>query len=160
MMCLAASISCPLQANQTPMLPESPLVSSPAANDKYFIAYQSKRLPQWDFNVRMDRTDRAEQYHPTGTSNDLVGIQALSVSARRALPVSSPQWIYATFRSSQYSVTPEASSLPIAADSATAASIGWQFGEQEGFGLAVGYEYTDMGEVDINSVVMGVRYYF
>ncbi|GGF68046.1 hypothetical protein [Alteromonas lipolytica] len=158
---LVVMFSCPLLANQPPMLPDSPLVSTPVANTQYFIEYQSKRLPEWNFSMEINRS-YAERfgYDNRRVPVTLIGLEAVSVSARRALPVESTQWIYATFRSTQYWLTPQASMMPLAGDSDRAASVGWQFGELRGFNIAVGYEYRDVGETDLNSLVMGVHYYF
>lgn len=160
---LVAMFSCPLLANQVAMLPDSSLVTQPVGNTQYFIAYQSKRLPKWNFSVEVNRSFAARFTSDTRTlPMSVVGLEAVSLSARRALPVKSSQWIYATIRSTQYSLTPQSGAVPIVSDSDSdrAASVGWQFGEMRGFGVAVGYEYRDAGQVDINSLVMGVHYYF
>ena len=158
---LVAMFSCPLLANQAAMLPDSSLVTQPVGNTQYFIAYQSKRLPKWNFSVEVNRSYAARFASDTRTlPMSVVGLEAVSLSARRALPVKSSQWIYATIRSTQYSLTPQSGAVPIVSDSDRAASVGWQFGEMRRFGVAVGYEYRDAGQVDINSLVMGVHYYF
>ena len=158
---LVAMFSCPLLANQSAMLPDSSLVTKPVGNTQYFIEYQSKRLPKWNFSVEINRSYAARfGSDPRAVPITMIGLEAVSLSARRALPVNSSQWIYATIRSTQYSLTPQAGAMPLVTDSDRAASVGWQFGEQRGFGVAVGYEYRDAGEVDINSLVMGVHYYF
>lgn len=158
---LVAIFSCPLLANQSAMLPDSSLVIHPAANTQYFIAYHSKRLPKWNFSVEINRSYAAR--FGSGTHivpYSMINLDAVSLSARRALPVNSAQWIYATIRSTQYSLSPQAGAMPLVNDSDRAASVGWQFGELRGFGVAVGYEYRDTGHIDINSLVMGVHYYF
>ncbi len=156
LLCLAGSFCSPLLANQTSFLPDSPLVSAPAGNSQYFIKYQNAKLPKWRFDVRMNGRNRT--YVPVTLPT--LDLAAVSVSARRAVTSSSRQWVYATLRNTQYFVNPEAAALPITGSNATAAGVGWQFGEPYGFGLAVGYEFRYVGEENNNSLVMGVHYYF
>ena len=159
LLCLAGSFSSPLLANQPAFLPESPLVSAPADNAQYVIKYQNARLPKWRFDIRMN--SRSNPYVPTNLPRvDLLDLAAVSLSARRAVTSSSTQWVYATLRNTQYFLNPQAAALPITGHNATAAGVGWQFGEPYGFGLAVGYEFRYVGDENNNSLVMGVHYYF
>ena len=68
LLCLAGSFSSPLLANQPAFLPESPLVSAPADNARYFIKYQNARLPKWRFDIRMN--SRSNPYVPTMLPRD------------------------------------------------------------------------------------------
>ncbi|NVK57701.1 MAG: hypothetical protein HWE26_19025 [Alteromonadaceae bacterium] len=158
---LVASLLYTFPASAASVLAESPLMLSPVGNDDYFIAYQSKRLPNWNFSLQVNRSYNARY----GNNTPLVpirisGVRAFSLSARRALPVNTPHWIYASIRSTQYTLSHQTLVMPLLGDHDRAASVGWQFGEQQGFGMAVGYEYRDIGAEDINSLVMGVHYYF
>lgn len=158
-LCLAGSFCSPLLANQPSVLPESPLVSAPVGNAQYFVKYQNARLPKWRFDVHMN--SRGNTYVPDLLPRvNLLDVAAVSVSARRAVTASSSQWVYATLRNTQYFLSPQAAELPLTGHNATAAGVGWQFGEPYGFGLAVGYEFRYVGDENNNSLVMGVHYFF
>ncbi|MDC8830090.1 hypothetical protein [Alteromonas gilva] len=158
---LVAGLLYSLSVSAASSLANRPLLISPVGNDDHFIAYQSKRLPKWNFSLQVNRSYAARFGNLTPSVPIVVsGVRAYSLSAHRALPLNAPHWIYATIRSTQYTTSPQTQAMPLLGEHDRAASVGWQFGELQGFGMAVGYEYRDIGEEDVNSLVMGVHYYF
>lgn len=156
---LAVGFCCPLMANSQ-YVPATPLVADASLGSHHVgIRYKSQLLPNWAFNVNLKSSERQSGVW-IDSVNQVLSLESLSVSAKRALSDNSPQWIYAKLSSTQYRVAPQGTGLPLADDNDMAATVGWEFGQNKGFGVAVGYEFRNIGKVNVNSLVMGVHYYF
>ena len=115
--------------------------------------------PAWSFNVHYIKPF---ELHPSGSAIVKTHTlpDTLTFSASRALPYFRSQRLFAAFQASntsQLTLPAELYQLP---NTGMAASFGWQLGRYNRFNMAVEYEYREVAEQDINSVLLGVQYYF
>lgn len=157
---IAVFLSGPVMANDSPGVPVSeaqlPLLSTPQASA---ISFKSDLLPKWSFGVRYDRAvphdsvwiDRISTHSP---------IDSIRLSASRSIFASSHQRIFASIQASNDFYTRSLDWLVLPGNAGVAASVGWFIGEVDSLNMAVEYEYREVGETDVNSLNLGVHYYF
>ncbi|MCW8090429.1 hypothetical protein [Alteromonas sp. ASW11-130] len=125
---------------------------------KSAFSYQTVLLPKWSFNLKFHR-----QLLGNGIWLDTVSqntpIESVRVSASRLISSNSSQRLFAALQGSNHSVIEEAL-LYLPTNAGNAASFGWQLGDQNSLNMALEYEYREVGEVDINTLMMGVKYAF
>lgn len=156
----AVLLSGSVMANDSPGFPvpekQLPLLSTPKPSA---ISFKSALLPKWSFDVVHDRAiplnsvwiDSISQHSP---------IDSIRLSASRAISSSSQQRIFASFQASNDFYTRSLDWLVLPGNAGVAASVGWFIGEVDSLNMAVEYEYREVGETDVNSLNLGVHYYF
>lgn len=160
LLAFAVLFSGPVMADNAPgvAVPESrlPLLSTPQPSA---ISFRSALLPKWSFDVRHDRAvphnsvwiDNISQHSP---------IDSIRLSASRTISASSGQRIFASVQASNDFYTRSLDWLVLPGNAGVAASVGWFIGEVDSLNMAVEYEYREVGETDVNSLNLGVHYYF
>ena len=131
-------------------------VASPYQSE---ISFRSQRLPAWRFGVRYNRelpyhdqwVDKISTYH---------SVDSVRVSASRSLLKDSSQRIFAALQTSNDQQAAYSDWLYLPYNAGTAASVGWQIGELNSVKMAVEYQYREVSDKDINSLLLGVQYYF
>lgn len=123
------------------------------------ISFQSKRLPAWEFGVRYDKE---VPYHEqwVDSINAVQPIDSVKVSASRSIVKNSTQRIFAALQTSNDDRQALVDWLYVPANAGTAASVGWQIGNMDSLKMAVEYQYREVSDKDINSLQLGVYYYF
>ncbi|QJR80220.1 hypothetical protein CA267_005240 [Alteromonas pelagimontana] len=123
------------------------------------ISYRSKRLPKWSFGVKYNRK---VNFHPlwVDSISENPSIDSIRLSAARMIPMTKSQRIFASVQTSNDHNFDVHDWVYLPANAGTAASLGWQLGASQDLNLAVEYEYREVGEVDISSLLLGVQYYF
>ena len=84
----------------------------------------------------------------------------MRVSASRSLVKDSSQRIFAALQTSNDQQAAYSDWLYLPYNAGTAASVGWQIGELNSVKMAVEYQYREVSDKDINSLLLGVQYYF
>lgn len=122
------------------------------------VSYHTTLLPNWTFDVEYDR-DFLPEHLGADIINQHSPIDSLRLSASRRLTASSSQRIYASVQGS-YEQNFGENLLYLNSNAGMAASFGWQLGDRRSLNMAVEYEYREVGEFDINTLIMGVQYAF
>lgn len=156
----AALLSGPVMADNAPesAVPDDSLafLSSPQASA---IRFKSALLPQWSFDVTHNRAvpgnlmwmDSISRHSP---------IDSIRLSASRTISDSSQQRIFASIQASNDFYTRSVDWVVLPGNAGVAASVGWFIGEVDSLNMAVEFEYREVGETDVNSLNLGVQYYF
>ncbi|WP_414829880.1 hypothetical protein [Alteromonas sp. H39] len=133
-----------------------PLLSTPQQSA---ISFRSALLPKWSFDVRHDR---AIPYNSVWIDTIALHspIDSIRLSASRTISSSSHQRIFASVQASNDFYTRSLDWLVLPGNAGVAASVGWFIGEVDSLNMAVEYEYREVGETDVNSLNLGVHYYF
>ncbi|QPG05120.1 hypothetical protein IT774_13425 [Salinimonas marina] len=120
---------------------------------------RSQAAPAWSFDIEYDKPFFA---HPAGATflPDNSVPETLTFSASRALPYFRSQRLFAAIQASNSNKVRLPAELYQLSNAGMAASFGWQLGDYERFNMAVEYEYREVAEQDINSLLLGVQYYF
>lgn len=123
------------------------------------ISYQSKDLPAWQFGVRYDRS---VPYHTQwlDSINSYHVIDSVKLSASRRIIQHSTQRIFAEIQTSSNYQNGLVEWQTLPQNAGNAASLGWQIGDSRSVNMAVKYEFRALSDVDINSLSLGVNYYF
>lgn len=137
-------------------LEKTTFVASPYQSE---ISYQSQDLPAWQFGVRYDRTvpyhtqwlDSIYSYHI---------IDSVKLSASRRIIQHSTQRIFAEVQTSSNYQNGLVDWQTLPQNAGNAASLGWQIGDNRSINMAVKYEFRALRDIDINSLSLGVHYYF
>ncbi|WP_218352187.1 hypothetical protein [Alteromonas lipotrueiana] len=130
-----------------------------SASNYQLWLYRSQAMPKWSFDIKYDK---AFLHHPAWASQlHSFGLpDTLRFSASRTLPYDRSQRLFAAFQTSNVQAVRLPVELYHISATGMAASVGWQLGEYQRFNMAVEYEYREVAEQDINSVLLGVQYYF
>lgn len=128
-----------------------------AAFRQQTLFFQTDVMPTWRFDVDLG------QLQPTSSETltplqPVLSMESIRISASRALPLDTPQWVYASLGASSFDTTQTTLWIYPLEDEAVAASIGWRLGESNRF--IIEYEYRSQGETTVNALVMGVHYKF
>ncbi|MCW8109477.1 hypothetical protein OPS25_13285 [Alteromonas ponticola] len=133
--------------------------STNAANPvESVISYQTEFLPKWSFDLKFDR-QLPDQSIWLDTIDQRSPIESVRISASRLISSNSSQRLFAAVQSSNHSDVDD-TFLLLPTNAGNAASFGWQLGEPESLSMALEFEYREVGEVDINTLMMGVQYAF
>ncbi len=122
------------------------------------FSYQTELLPKWSFNLKYDR-QQLDHGVWLDTINQHTPIESVRVSASRVISTSSPQRLFAALQSSRHQDFDD-SFLLLPTNAGNAAIVGWQLGEPDSLNMALEFKYREVGEVDINTLMMGVQYAF
>ncbi|NMH60482.1 hypothetical protein [Alteromonas ponticola] len=122
------------------------------------ISYQTELLPKWSFDLHYDR-QLLDQTVWLDTINQRSPIDSVRVTASRSISSSSSQRLFAAVQSSNSSDVDD-TLLFLPTNAGNAASFGWQLGEPDSLNMALEFEYREVGEMDINTLIMGVQYAF
>lgn len=123
------------------------------------VFYKNYRLPNWSFGLKYEREmpyhplwiDAIETYRP---------VDSIRLLARRALPTANSQRVFAALQTSNNQNYQSVQQVYIPDNAGVAASLGWELGDASRFNMAVEYEYRAVGELDISSIELGVKYHF
>lgn len=131
-------------------------VASPYQSE---ISFQSDRLPAWQFGVRYNRE---LPYHDqwVDTIETYQSVDSVRVSASRVILKNSTQRIFAAVQTSNDTQAAYSEWLYLPYNAGTAASVGWQIGELDSLKMAVEFQYREVSDTDISSLLLGVQYYF
>ncbi len=131
-------------------------ISSPYQSS---FSYRSPRIPLWSFGLRYDKE---LPYHPLWIDaiDSYRQVDSVRISASRALPYVSSMRVFAAIQTSNQQDYVSAREVYLPQNAGIAASLGWTLGNTEQFNMAVEYEHREIGELDVNSLVLGVQYYF
>lgn len=123
------------------------------------MSFNSLRLPRWSFRVNVSRELPRDTVWIDEIDN-LRPIDSIRLQAHRALDAAHSQRIFAALQTSNthHYHTPNRVYLPD--NAGIAAALGWELGQTETLNLAVEYEYREVGELELSSVVIGVQYFF
>ena len=131
-------------------------VASPYQSE---ISFQSERLPAWQFGVRYNRE---LPYHDQwiDTIETYQSVDSVRISASRVILKNSSQRIFAAVQTSNDTQAAYSEWLYLPYNAGTAASVGWQIGELDSLKMAVEFQYREVSDTDISSLLLGVQYYF
>ncbi len=122
------------------------------------FSYQTELLPQWSFDLKYDRQP-LEHGVWLDTINQHAPIESVRVSASRVISTSSSQRLFAALQSSRHQDF-DNTFLLLPTNAGNAAILGWQLGEPDSLNMALEFKYREVGEMDINTLMMGVQYAF
>lgn len=148
--------------NPVPVTPEP--LTEPAAVYLSFttqsaVFIHSSRLPKWSFGVLYDRE---LPYHPMwiDSIDTYRPVDSLTLKASRAIASAGKQRLFAAIQTSNNQNFESQNQVYLPSNAGVAASLGWQVGKENSLNMAVEYEYREIGQQELQSIVLGVQYYF
>lgn len=147
-------------ANSPTIIVNPGVTEGAAAFRQQNVFFESDIMPTWRFDVDLGKLQPSttDTLAPLQPLQPLVSMESIRISASRALPLESSQWIYASLGASSFDTTQPTLWIYPLDEEAIAASVGWRLGETNRF--IVEYEFRNQGETKVNALVMGVHYKF
>ncbi|RDV28140.1 hypothetical protein DXV75_04035 [Alteromonas aestuariivivens] len=133
---------------------------SPQSSYEVEFSFQSSALSKWSFDVQYDEMNPLQSTLWVDSIDDFTLVRSVTLSASRQLSLRLPQRIFASLQTSDSSYSPQTDWIYLPSNAGVAASFGWQFGDAESLKMAVEYKYREVGETDINALLLGVHYFF
>ena len=123
------------------------------------VFIHSPKLPKWSFGVLYDRE---LPYHPMwiDSIDTYRPVDSLTLKASRVIAPAGKQRLFAAIQTSNNQNFASQNQVYLPANAGVAASLGWQVGKENSLNMAVEYEYREVGEQELQSIVLGVQYYF
>ncbi|WP_018982715.1 hypothetical protein [Salinimonas chungwhensis] len=146
-------------AEEFDFTPVSSQIEIDKAQHQADVYYKNYHLPQWSFGLKYERE---MPYHPLWIDaiDTYRPVDSIRLLARRALPTTKSQRIFAAVQTSNNQNFSSLQQVYIPENAGVAASLGWELGDVNRFNMAVEYEYRAVGELDISSIELGVKYHF
>ena len=123
------------------------------------ISFQSRLLPRWSFDFAYERVQPSSSVWADAVIT-APQVDTLSVYASRQFSTYFSHRVIASLRASEPGDFQPSDLRYLSTDAGVAASLGWQLGDPDSLNMAVEYQYREVGDIDINSLNLGVHYYF
>ncbi|MBU2977724.1 hypothetical protein [Alteromonas sp. C1M14] len=144
------------EPNTEPSDVNTRFVASPYQSE---ITYQSSRIATWQFGVRYN-TERPFTPQWLYNLNDTNQYNSVQFFASRRVIQNQSHRIYAALQTSTDNPLTYADWIYLPHKVGSAASVGWQMGDLRSVTMALEYEYREVENKNINSLLLGVEYYF
>lgn len=156
LMVFSAAVNAEPSPNNEPTKVNTRFVASPYQSE---ITYQSPQLANWQIGVRYitERPFAPQWLYSRNLDNNYNSVRVFA--SRRILHNQSHR-IFAALQTGTEDNMAYSSWIYLPHQVGSAASLGWQMGDLRSVSMAVEYEYREVENKNINSLLLGVEYYF